>query len=125
MREGYEASMQILLETPMLQASFENRNELHKKDREIIKSLGLKFRGRYAWPMFRSYRPGYFPWFLTSEEARFLTWRLEQGLEMALRFRDDPSILEPPDKGSYLVRVPRKEGDAIIWEDQWVRPSPK
>lgn len=116
-----EASI-ALLEIPMLQASFENRNQLHKKDREVIKALGLKFRGRHAWPLFRSYRPGYAPWFLTAEEARFLTWGIEQGLEVALSVRENPSMLIPEEEGTYLVRVPRREGDTIVWENRWLRP---
>jgi len=37
---------------------FEDRDGLDKQDREVIKKLGLKFRGAHAWPMFCSYRPG-------------------------------------------------------------------
>ena len=91
---GHLASPEGLLEIPQLQASFENRDELHKKDREVIKGLGLKFRGRHAWPMFRSYRPGFAPWFLEAEEARFLRYALDQLVDVAPRFREDPSLLE-------------------------------
>jgi hypothetical protein len=52
---------EVILETFHLQASFEDRNMLRKDDRDIIKQLGLKFRGRNEWPMFRSYRPGFVP----------------------------------------------------------------
>src|SRR5215211_5442572 len=34
-----------LIQIPRIQASFENREELDKRDREVIKELGLKFRG--------------------------------------------------------------------------------
>jgi hypothetical protein len=37
-----------LIQIPQLQASFENREELDKRDRQVIKELGLKFRGRNA-----------------------------------------------------------------------------
>jgi hypothetical protein len=114
---GHLASPEGLLEIPQLQASFENRDELHKKDREVIKELGLKFRGRHAWPMFRSYRPGFAPWFLKAEEARFLTYALNQLTDVAPRFREDPSLLEPPADESYLVRVPRRADGTLVWED--------
>jgi hypothetical protein len=55
---GGKVSPEAALEIPQLQASFEDRNMLHQQDRDTIKSLGLKFRGRNAWPMFRTYRPG-------------------------------------------------------------------
>ena len=74
-----------LLEIPNLQASFENREVLEGEDRGIIRQLGLKFRGRNAWPMFRSYRPGFFPWLIDSHEAELLTCALEQVLVVAPR----------------------------------------
>jgi len=114
----------FLLEIPLLQASFEDRRELRRQDLQVIKSLGLKFRGRKAWPLFRSYVPGYFPWFLTAEEARFLTLALQQALEVALRVREDPTLLDSLQEGLYLVRTPERRGEALAWKDEWMRPPP-
>jgi hypothetical protein len=113
-----------LLEIPQLQASFENRDGLDKRDREIIKEVGLKFRGRHAWPMFRSYRPGFAPWFVEAREARFLTHALNQLVDVAPRFKDDPSLLEPPGDESYLVRVSRQEDGTLVWEDRLMDVPP-
>jgi hypothetical protein len=107
-----------------LQASFENRNVLTKQDRDVIKSLGLKFRGRHAWPMFRSYRPGRFPWYVEAQEARFLAYALEQTVDIAPRFKEDPEVLAPGDEESYLLRVPREKEGALTWEDQVVSVPP-
>jgi len=115
---GPSTPAERLIEIPQLQASFEDRNVLRGKDREIIKRLGLKFRGRQAWPMFRSYRPGFLPWFLEAEEARFLTVVLEQVLDVTPRFREDPSLLKPVAGESYLVRVSRQKDGALSWEDR-------
>ncbi len=112
------APPEALLGLPHLQASFENRNELSQKDRNVIKELGLKFRGRQAWPMFRSYRPGFLPWYLEAQEARLLTYALEQAVEVALRFEEDPAMLDVADDESYLVRVPREEAGELVWEDR-------
>jgi hypothetical protein len=106
-----------LIQIPQLQASFENREELDNRDRQVIKELGLKFRGRNAWPMFRSYRPSHFPWFLEAGEVRFLSCALEQLADVAPRFREDPSLLEPSGGESYLLRAPRQEGRRRRWED--------
>ena len=116
---------ETVLEIPQLQLSFQNRDELTKKDRDIIKSLGLKFRGRMTWPMFRSIWPGHFPWHLTGWEARFLHHVLQQTLEVTPRLKEDPEALLPEDEenGLYLVRTPRKKGDALIWEDAWTSVS--
>lgn len=118
---------QQLLDIPQLQASFENRDQLEKSDRDAIKQLGLKFRGAHAWPMFRSYRPGFMPWFITATEARFLTHALGQTLEVAPRLRDDSNLLyaeDEEDEERYFVRVPRQQDGALVWEDEMMRVPP-
>lgn len=106
-----------LFKIPQLQASFEDRNELTKQDRDLIKELGLKFRGRQAWPMFRSIRPGYFPWYLESAEAQLLTSALTQVLDVAPRFKENPDLLTPGDDDAYLVRIQQEEADGMVWSD--------
>lgn len=106
-----------LMEIPQLQASFEDRDTLAKKDRDLIKTLGLKYRGQKAWPMFRSYRPGFLPWHVTADEARFLTCALEQLLEVAPRVRKNPNVLDG-EGNEYLVREPREPEGKLYWEDR-------
>lgn len=120
---GPESASEALLEIPQLQASFEDRNDLDARDRGVIKELGFKFRGRKAWPMFRSYRPGFFPWFLEAWEARFMAEALDQLLEVAPRFGADRSLLTAGD-GGYLVRLARGEGGARAWEDRVIEVPP-
>src|SRR5262245_61780771 len=79
-----------------LMASFEDREYLDRQDLSVIKALGLKFRGRSAWPLFRSYRPDYHPWFVTADEARFLSVALEQATNVARHFGEDANLLTPP-----------------------------
>jgi len=117
---GAHGPAEILFEISHLQASFEDRNVLTDKDRKQIKELGLKFRGRQAWPMFRSYRPGWFPWYLEAPEVRFLTLALEQALDVTRRYKEDPELLTFSGEDDYLVRVPRMEAGALVWEDQAV-----
>lgn len=107
-----------------LMASFEDRKLLSEEDLDIIKRLGLKFRGRQAWPVFRSYQPGFFPWYLTSDEAQYLTLALQQTMHVAMRFQDDPDMLAPPVEDQYLVRVPEKSVDGLQWKDVWLEPRP-
>lgn len=106
-----------------LWVSFEDRMTLQKEDQKLIKELGLTFRGRKEWPLFRQYTPGYHPWFLYSREARFLTHSLEQARDVALRYREDPGLLFGEDEESILVRVPKREGDKLYWDDEWLTPS--
>jgi hypothetical protein len=121
---GHLASPEDLLEVPQLQVSFANRDELQKEDYDTIKKLKLKFRGKSDWPLFRSHRPGFFPWFVEAEEALFLRYILEQTVEVALRFKDNPLLLEPPNEESYFVRVPHRENERLTWEDRILQAPP-
>lgn len=107
-----------------LMASFEDRGHLTKRDLQVIKELGLKFRGRNAWPLFRRYEPGYAPWHVTKQEAAFLTLALEQARNVALRVKDNRDLLKPPKAKHYMVRVLKREGDQLQWTDQWLKPKP-
>lgn len=111
---GPSLTPEFILTVPQLQASFEDREEITKEDRAVIKQLGLKFRGPKAWPQFRSFRPGCFPWYIEKSEAEMLICGLEQLLDVAPRFEEDPEMLVPTDDDDdYLVRV-LEDGD---WKD--------
>lgn len=97
-----------------LTAWFSNRGDLDKTDVKIATQLGLKPRGRAVWPQFRSFQPGYHPWFLTEGEAKYLTLCLEQTREVALRIRTNPEWLSAPSKGQYRVRVPVENPDPSV-----------
>lgn len=112
-RLGYAAPPELVLQIPQLQASFKDRDMVDKADRDVMKQLGLKFRGANAWPLFRSYRPGCFPWHIEQEEARMLICALEQLLEVAPRFSENPSLFMPGGEHEYLVRVKKNNR----WED--------
>jgi hypothetical protein len=129
--EGYCKTQSGLLENKMealtiqkcLMASFEDRNELTDKDRQIIKELGLKFRGNKEWPLFRNYDPGYYPWYLNMKEVQYLTLALQQAMEVAVKFKENPDELIPTDE-NYFVRVPRKTQAGLKWSDKWMKPKP-
>jgi len=107
-----------------LMASFEDRRYLVDRDFNVIKSLSIKFRGHKAWPQFRSYMPGYAPWHLSRDEAKFLTVALIQAIDIALRFKGNPNILNRPSKNQYFVRVPKSSKQGLEWTDQWIEPAP-
>ncbi len=120
-RRGPALDAEDILEVPQLQASFEDRDLLEKRDLDQIKKLGRRYRGRNAWPMFRDYRPGYAPWFITSEQAEMLRYALEQLLEVAPRVDEDTGLLIMPDEYTYLVREQNESGE---WVDTEVHISP-
>ena len=117
---GFEAEPFALFEIPQLQVSFEDRENLEKQDRDLIKKLDLKFRGKQNYPLFRSIKPGFMPWFITSDEARFLIYAIEQTLEVAPRVRKNPNILDDKrdtENEVCLVRAAEKQGKKLVWRD--------
>jgi hypothetical protein len=118
---------ELLLEIPQLQASFEDRGELEEWDRQLLRSLNLKFRGRKAWPRFQSFRPGFMPWRLEPEEIGFLTLALEQLEQVAPRLKEDRSLLQGEAPGTLLIRSCwAGKANAVEWKDRYERvPSPE
>ena len=121
--EEDEPSPDLFFSQICLMASFEDRDGLADEDRAVIKELGLKFRGKNQWPLFRSYEPGLHPWFLSAWECRFLTLIMEQALEVALRCRKDKTILEHPDERTFFVRVPEEQEGELTWSDQYLEAA--
>lgn len=119
LHSGPSASPDRLMEIRQIQLSFSEAKFLEKRDRELLKGAGLKFTG--ARPQFRSYRPGFLPWFITLKEARLLIHVLSQTLEVTKRFVEQPAIFPNDGDGeteAFLVRVSRKQ------DSEPLRPSP-
>lgn len=125
--EKHETEPLALFDIPQIQVSFENRDGLKKEDRDLIKKLGLKFRGSQNYPMFRRTESGFMPWFITSEDARFLTYTIEQTLDVTPRIKENPLILsDENDKKdeTYLVRIVEKQNGQLVWRDEMKRILP-
>jgi hypothetical protein len=108
-----------IFEIPQIHMSFEGPSSLEPQDRRTLKRLNLKFKGEDC-PLFRSYKPGFAPWFLEASEARMLQVALEQLLEVAPRVRADDALLWPEgEPDTCLVRVPRDQAGAQTWCDEF------
>lgn len=59
-----------------------NREESSAKQREIIKELGYKYRGKNNWLYFQCFEPGYYPYNLNQDEVVRMTEHMEN-LELA------------------------------------------
>lgn len=108
--EGYEAfntfmmlTMQDQLNLPTGYAMFSQKNltcywgsreELKEKQRNVIKELGYKYRGKNQWLYFLSFEPGYRPYNLDQDEVLRMTEHF-QDLELALKCYED--MKEPVD----------------------------
>ncbi len=103
-----------------LMVSFEGSTHIDKRDKTVMNSLNLHYRGKYAWPLLRSYEPGYAPWYLTGAEARFLTKAIEQAVIVAKRAKTDETMLIPHQEGIAFARIPVGEGQSRDWIDKWI-----
>ncbi len=104
---------------PVLSTAFVNRLDLEERDRDVIRSLDLSFRGRNAWPVFRSHRPGYFPWYVEREEAQFLTAILQQAVEVAARVREGGLDVSRGARAGLVLTRYYYEGH---WLEEWRKP---
>ncbi len=104
--------------------SFEDRDYLSSKERELIRKLGYRFRGKQAWPKFQRFDPGFYPWYLEKSDVRFLAVAIEQTMVVGKMLMDNPELLDPPEPGLYLVRRQTKKGNKVSWESVWLPPQP-
>ena len=121
----------LLFNQRCLMLSFEGRDDLLGEEYLQIRRLGITFRGKTAWPSFRSYEPGYLPEPLTGEQdIRFMTHCIRQACEMAAEMKDHPDrLLEQVKDKRFWVRAPKLNGngDAGDWEtrlEQAAEPTP-
>ena len=99
-------------------AAFGKKSDLEREEKERIETLGLKFKGANAWPYFRSFRPGWCPWMVDAQEARWLILALEQLLDVAPRVQKNRRILgSGGPEHPYLVRVHSAVDAQSAWHD--------
>ena len=135
--EGYDSYLKImsgeyspeqpitLMNQKCIAITFDPKDYLEKQDIDLIKELGIKVKAGSLYPVFRNFTPGYYPWFLSSEEIDYATLALEQAIEITNRFEQTPDIFKKtPKKGYYLTRVPEKNKNILIWKDEWLKPEP-
>jgi len=100
--------------------SFGKKSDLHPQEKTLVKQLGLTLKGANAWPSFRSYRPGFFPWVVDAVEARWILLAMEQLLVVAPRIAHEPSLVfSAVDKNAMLTRM----SDAHLsggWRDEFL-----
>lgn len=102
--------------------SLSDRNELEQEDYRLIKNLGLRFRGKKQWPMFRSMKPGYHPWMLEDEEVQMFVVILEQVMEATRQAQGNSALIPEADQEKWYARVPVASTQGRIWREQWLKP---
>lgn len=103
-----------------IQAAFGKKSELDPMEKQVVRKLGMNFKKAHGWPYFRGYRPGWLPWVVDAQEARWALLALEQLLDVALRVKENRRLVaRKPGTCTYLVRVSVPDGDANVWRDEY------
>jgi hypothetical protein len=108
----------LIMSTPQLQLSFEEKGYLEQEDLFIIYELEYKPQDRNMWPMFRCYRPGFAPWFLENDEISFLQAVLEQTLAVLNNPVERKQVERNLVKEKILVREGRRTRAGMIWTSE-------
>ena len=117
----------IILEIEGVSLSFEDRKFLMSEDHQIIKMLGLKFRGPNGWPLFRSNQPAHLAWFMDEDELGFLMVGLERLLEVAPMWKNQGKYQElraASQDNRYQISIPSEKNGEIIWKQEMQRIIP-
>lgn len=113
----FEEPLEFLLLQNGFALNFEDRLDLPKEDYEKVKDSGVTFRGKKAWPIFRDYKPGFYPIDIKEEDFPFVTELMEKFLLMAEDYRlqlDDYDLEE--NESRLFLRTYSEDGS---YEDGW------
>ena len=91
-----------------------DREDLDRDDYALIRSLGLRYRGRGQWPRLRRLRPGRVPWYLEKEDKELLA----DALTAACALAEGERLCLPGDR----LAVAREDG--VVWEPMDFSPAP-
>ncbi len=93
----------LAFELDMLSFSLSPRDFMDKRDLTLTKKLMLSFSGG-SWPLIRSYRPHYAPWYLSEPEITALLHCLDQTLALNNQGEDAIDEIRNVKTGEILVR---------------------
>ena len=99
-----------------LTAILGDREELENEERKAMRDLGLRYRGRGRWPIFRSVIPGHWPWYVNADEARLLTIALDNVRDVAERIGQGMLDLYAGRAPSEVLTQSLRGG---VWRDEW------
>ncbi|MFV9511437.1 plasmid pRiA4b ORF-3 family protein [Tepidibacillus sp. LV47] len=120
---GSENFHNIVTRQRSILVSFTDRDELEQWDYDLIKRLGLTFRGKKQWPLFRSFKPGYYPWYIDEQEVKIASIALEQVLDVAVRTGKDDQLVPDSRSEQWFARIPVATGGQLEWRDATITPE--
>ena len=94
-----------------------DRQELNKKQWQIVKNLGYKYRGKNQWLYFMSFEPGYAPFNLDQDEVLRMTEYL-QGLEKILEYYEENDVNIDFKNGNILCMIKDQKNNTVRFEEE-------
>lgn len=80
------ARQELMVSQDCIMCAFEAKAELSAQDAAELAATGLSFYGKNAFPTFRRYRPGHYPWYVEDkEEEAMMATALRAALEVSRR----------------------------------------
>jgi hypothetical protein len=125
----YEAELgsDSLLLIPHTLVIRDDRENLSNQQYNIIKKLGLKYRGRGAWPNIQKITPGFLPHNPDEKRLNDLIHILSQSINVITRARENKAFIHPIEHhdDEYLIREQSQKGKNKEWTDASRRvPTP-
>ncbi|MFC7395195.1 plasmid pRiA4b ORF-3 family protein [Scopulibacillus cellulosilyticus] len=121
--EGAEDYHDLVMNQRSILISFSDRDELSPDDYKLIKRQGLSFRGKKQWPLFRSFKPGYYPWLIDGEEADIINIVLRQVIEVVQRTKNNPKLVNESHFDQWFARLPIQKSGKVEWKEELITPK--
>lgn len=90
-----------------------NREELSTAQRNTIKELGYKYRGKNQWLYFMSFADGYYPYNMAQDEVLRMTQYLEM-LEEALIYYKEQGVQVDFEEGNMYLYSKSRDGKDLV-----------
>ncbi len=107
--EEIEDPFEIRLEQEGLLFEYTTKKYLDEEDLKLVKDSGHKPSGAKAWPLIRNMKPGYVPWFPTTEDIQTLTRVLSATTTLVELTDEDPDCLFNGDGKKFPIFVHHKK----------------
>jgi hypothetical protein len=121
---GGQLSDDFIVALDCFMLSFDDRDCIEPYQKDVFKQLGLKYRGRDAWPIMRRFHPHIPSTEPTAADLDFAAHFIDQCMGVAQRFRTNRTILPPLESGTLLTRVPYDDHGTLAWKDA-LRAAPE
>lgn len=118
--DGSIASSDILATNHGIVLSLCDSEEITEQDEQIMKQEGFSFHGENKWPMFRSFQPGYYPWFLTEDEVIAFAIIVERVIGICKRAKDDLYIKEFHETDNCFAQIIEEQHGDILLKDTYI-----